>query len=490
MWQQNNTKIYTYVELLPALLIIFGIGLRFYYQFVEWSINGDEVDLGLEIVSSSFKDLFYPFLSRQSAPPLFLVLQKTLAPIAKPYISLKIISFLSSCTALFLFSRLLSGCFPVYLKVLLLALFCFNPFVISNSLTLKQYTLDLTLGLVAVNYFIKNRNSFLSFSFFSVFCFLSNVGLFFCASLAIFHFLKYSFEDKRSFKFKDFKSILPFLLAPVPYLVFFVWFMQQPGAEEMRDYMTAYWSAAFVPLDHSFFRWFAIQAKGITLFLLSSYWMLGIPLFMGFLAGFFFILKYLKGAINKKMLEVIIVYMVTMTIHLALSAFQMYPFSDRLLLYLAPCIYLTLGYGLMEVNKRTRHSRYAKMGFYSLLILPVSAIVLYSTYLPRKENDVLALIKVVNETPETVIFTSKAKTLSLEWLEFTEYDKLDSNNLFKAAEYEETISPANLVIGVQSKKYGHQGKMTIPEPLIQELLLQDKIVFHKRVGGYVIYKIK
>ncbi len=490
MWQLYTSRTEKQLKVLPLCIIVIGICLRFYYQFVEWSFNGDEVNLGLSIVQSNFRQVFTPLPYNQSAPPLFLVVQKLLSSIAKPYISLKILSFLSSCVSLFLFSRLLKIYFPFYLQILLLALFCFNPFVIGNSLTLKQYTLDLTLGLVAVNYFIKNRNNYISFIFFSIFCLLSNVGLFFCASLTIFKVLSFLFEKKGFFKWKNLTSILPFLLAPVPYLFYFIWFMQQPGAEELRNYMTAYWSTTFVPLDLSFFKWFAIQAKVITLFLFSSYWLVGIPVFLGFSVGIIFTFKYIRSVFQNKVLGVIAVYVITVVIHLSLSAFKMYPFSDRLFLYLVPGIYLTLGYGIMEVNKWTGNSRYAKVGFNSFLMLLISTIVLYFSYLPEKENDVLALIKLINTTDKTVVFTPKAKTLSSEWLEFTKYDKLESNSLIKAGGIGENISPEDLIIAVQNKKFGHTRKMSTPEPLIQELLVQEKIVLHKRVGGYVIYKIK
>ena len=106
-----------------------------------------------------YQDLFYPFQSIQSAPPLFLFLEKFISEIAKPYISLKILSFLSSCTSIFLFNRILKNSFRPAIHIILLALFCFNPFILSNSLTLKQYSLDLTLGLVAINYFFHQKGS-------------------------------------------------------------------------------------------------------------------------------------------------------------------------------------------------------------------------------------------------------------------------------------------------------------------------------------------
>lgn len=474
---------------LPIGLLLFGVLIRFYYQFVEWSFNGDEVDLGLEIINHSFKNILYPFKSRQSAPPLFLLAEKLISETGRPYISLKIITFFSSCASLFLFNRILKNYLPFYLQLMLLAIFCFNPFIIGNSLTLKQYSLDLMLGLVAVNYFLSIRNAFKIFFFFSIFCLLSNVGLFFCASFSFFLFFQIVSEKKGFFFSEGLKLISPYLLAPLPYLLFFIWFLKQPGAEIMKNYMVGYWSGAFMPTDLSIFKWLAIQAKVLTLFFFSTYWLIGFPIFLLFLLSLFFIVKLRKYIYQNRLRIIILIYILTALVHLILSVIKLYPFSDRLFLYLAPGIYLILGSGIMQLYKESRTGFFWKKVFYSSLVILVFMIFLYFSYLPRRENDVASLLKFVNSKDQTFAFTPKAKQTCMRWLEFTQYYS-DSNRHFKPVEFHLNMkSQADFLIAIQSGKFGHTEKMTTPEPIIQELIAQDKILLYHRVGGYVIYKI-
>lgn len=471
-------------------LLLSGLLIRFYHQFIEWSFNGDEVDLGLEIVGNSLKDLFFPFNNRQSAPPLFLLLEKLISVIGKPFISLKILSFLSSCASLLLFNRILKKHFPFYLQIFLLVFFCFNPFIIGNSLTLKQYSIDLTLGLVAVNYFINTRSSYKIFYFFSIFCLLSNAGLFFCTSMAIFLFSKLLYEKNDILFWKGVKKISPFILAPIPYFLFFVWFMLQPGAENLRNYMTGYWSGAFMPVDLSVFNWMAIQAKVIMIFFFSTYWIVGVPLILLFLYGLFSIFKKKIYVFQNKLLCVIFIYIVTAIVHISFSALRLYPFSDRLFLYLAPGIYLILGFGISEINKKIK-KRFFKKVYYSTFLLSILIFILYFTYLPRKENDVAGLLKFINSTEQKILITRQAKQTSLKWLDFTKFDEMDSARLINAERLEiSTHSKADFLIAVQSSKFGHLKRLSTPEPIIDQLLATGKIILFQRVGGYVIYKIK
>ncbi|PTX44071.1 hypothetical protein C8P64_0041 [Christiangramia gaetbulicola] len=455
-----------------------------------WSFNGDEVNLGLDILNKNFKDILYPFQSRQSAPPLFLLLQKAISVIAKPFISLKILNFIASCASLFLFKRLLKT-FPPFLQILLLAVFCFSPFIISNSLTLKQYSLDLTLGLVTVNYFVEHRSSYKTFLFFSIFCLLSNIGLFFCAAMSIFFLLQFFHEDKKKFSWNGIKRILPVLFAPLPYLLFFIWFIQQPGAETMKNYMVGYWSGAFMPIDISIFKWWAIQAKVITIFFFSTYWMVGVPLLMLFLLGVFSLYKNRHKVFMSPLLKIIMIYIFTSLVHILLSALKMYPFSDRLFLYLAPGIYLILGYGIQESLKIFRKKKQMKMAFYSIFLLLLCTILLYFNYLPGKANDVATLLRFVNSTEHAVLLTAKARQRTSKWLEFTCYEQEDSAKLLNSGTFDLiTNTSENLLIAVQSEKYGHTEKLSRPEPIIYKLLAENKIDLYHRVGGYTIYKIK
>lgn len=479
-------------KFIPLILLLFGgITIRFYHQFVEWSFNGDEVDLGLSIVYNDLKNLFAPLPYGQSAPPLFLLIQKLITPIAKPYISLKILNFLTSCVSLFLFHRILKYSFPFYLQIIILAFFCFNPFIISNSLTLKQYSMDLMLGLIAVNYFIQNRSAFKTLFFFSIFCLLSNIGLFFCVSIPFFLFFSYSYEWKNFFSWRLLKTAFPYLLAPIPYLIYFIWFLQQPGAENLKDYMIGYWSGAFMPMDITIFKWLAIQGKVLMIFFFSTYWSLGISLLLFFLFSIFIIFRDTPRVDQSNLLRIIFIYIITAFIHLSLSAIKIYPFSDRLFLYLAPGIYLMLGYGILELHKNLKKKSFGKVKYLGILIVLSFTVILYFTYHARKTNDVISLMKFINSTEHTIAFTSKAKKTGIKWLDFTQYNYVDNYKLVRANEFDlNNYFQPDLLVAVQSLKFGHKEKFTTPEPIIEQLLSQNKIYLYYRVGGYAIYKNK
>ena len=471
---------------LTMLIIIVGISLRFYIQFLDWSFNGDEVNLGLEIINNSFKELFYPFQNKQSAPPLFLLVEKFISGIGKPYISLKLLSFLSSCASIFLFNRILKNSFHPTIHLLILALFCFNPFILSNSLTLKQYTLDLTLGLVAISYFCYEKKLWKTFLFYSIFCLLSNVGLFFCAAFTIFHFSVA--VSRRKIDLKTFKELSPYLLAPIPYLLFFLWFMSHPGAVKMQHYMVNYWNSAFMPLDFSIFRWIAIQGKVIYFFFFSTYWFIGIPMLLLILLGLVYVVKHRNKIFRNQLLQVVYLYIIIVCVHLILSALKMYPFSDRLFLYLAPGVYLLLGLGIEQIRRCYTLKRFRKLFFYAGMGIPLLAIVSYASYFPKKNNDVIGLIEFVNSTNQTIRFTPQAKLLTHNWLKFTGYFNEQNADIVEFRSRIKENMTTNFLIAIQSEKFGHKRKYTTPRPEIIHLLDREQIFVYKRIPGFVIYK--
>lgn len=481
------------LRILSLIIIILGTIVRFHHQFIEWSFNGDEVNLGLDILNHDIRTLFNPFKSSQSAPPLFLLLEKIVSQIAKPYISLKIISFLASCASIFLFYRILKLSFGKITQIILIAFFCFNPFIISNSLTLKQYSIDLMMGLLAVNYFFDRRNNYLKFLFFVVFCLVSNIGLFFSASFSIFIIVRSVYYNKKGGlpTLKKLKPIIPYVLSPIPYLIFFVWFINRPGALNLKNYMVHYWSGSFMPLDLSIFRWLALQGKVMYLFFFSTYWIIGLPMLILFLFSMYVVFQKKRQIFEKNIYGIILIYMITVIIHLLVSALEMYPFSDRLFLYLSPGIYLIIGIGIEQINSQfQRGIRYRIIQFISLFIT-ICAIVFYFTYLPKKTNDIYGLIKFVESTNMVFAFTPKAKQNTLKWLEFTKYQDKDSPKFLTAKEKDyENYSTYQLLISVQSEKFGHTTKFSPPEPEIILLLKQNKINLYKRINGYSIYRFK
>src|SRR5690606_18611070 len=102
-------------------------------------------------------------------------------------------------------------------------------------------------------------------------------------------FLKdFRFKSRVSIKVnfqRKLNEALPFILAPLIYIGFFVWFINQPGALEAKNYMVTYWQFWFVPLNEKIFWWFGVQLYRMMFFFFSTYLFLGIIMLTGFLFG-------------------------------------------------------------------------------------------------------------------------------------------------------------------------------------------------------------
>lgn len=140
------------------LLLFIGIILRFILQFIYPVFNVDEISLGNNIKYSNFIELLHPLKFGQSSPPLYLWLQKiiiTISPLSF-WINIKILSFISSIVGIILFYLFIKKNDYKVIFLLLFTIFLFNPFNIGNSLTVKQYTFDLT-GILFMLVYFKSR---------------------------------------------------------------------------------------------------------------------------------------------------------------------------------------------------------------------------------------------------------------------------------------------------------------------------------------------
>jgi hypothetical protein len=466
---------------MALLLLIAGIIVRFIQQFIVPVFNVDEITLGNDIKHTAFGELLYPFASFQSAPPLFLLLQKAMIEFLPfPfYINIKLLSFIFSVSGLVLFYLLIrqNKFSPVY--ILLFTILLFNPFIITNSLTVKQYTIDLTGTLFLILNFNKVWFKKYNAVFFLVWTLMSNIGLFGVAAYLMFHFFKNNRFYAPAVILVFLRKNILTIISLIPYLLFFAWFAQQEHFAGMRQYMTHYWSDTFIPLDSGIFKYLLYTLHGIWILLFNAYEVWGITLFVTAISWFFYSKK-------KEMLfyNEIILLLYMMGVHLTLNIFHMYPFSDRLYLYLSTVFILLLGSSLDNILQRKVTERY------SLKIIAFASIttaVLYCFYAPFTDNDVNGLsacLKKDNATDRTYA-TAKA----IQSIEST-YDF--SDGAFKSdirfLEPDDSLQAADYIVsrvGRKIKRY-----VTSPEEdEIADLLAQHKIRKVDAVNGYNIYEI-
>ena len=477
-------------KLLTIIILIIGIVLRIVYQFIFISYNVDEVNLASNIVNSGYWELLYPLKNGQSAPPLFLVIQKFTSQFGDYLWSFKVLSFLSSTIALvFIFTWIKEHKYHLF-WILGFFLFSVSPFVIYNSLTLKQYTFDLSIGLLLCWLLLraKKPNNYFIGIVLTLSCLLSNMALFYCVAFGIVKFVNVIRHEKWS---DVIKSIAPYVLSPFIYVCYFLWFINQEGANELRLYMSHYWEGAFLPLDASIFDWTLSTLNGIGSYFFSAYRFLSVILCVLSIIGF---INFWNSILTKNktsfLSQAVLFYSVVLVVHLVFSACHLYPFSDRLYLYLAPLVYACLAHGFYVVFKYIPlETMFSRLKESLVIVLIVCLGIMYNSYLPYKENDVLGLMSLTEITNNEVAFTNKAYTTMMSWNSVFNTEDVTTILAKSCVIEKDSICEKSYLISRQHHKFGAQEKHSSPEAEVLRLLNQKKIKEVNRVDGYAVYVI-
>lgn len=461
-------------------LLFSGIILRFIIQFIYPTFNGDEIALGNNIKHSNFIELLYPLKFNQSAPPLYLWIQKliiTISPLSF-WINIKILSFISSTLGVLLFYLFIkkNNFNPIFL--LLFVILLFNPFNIYNSLTVKQYTIDLTGILFLLLYFKSKGFQRFNWIFFVIWCLMSNIGAFACTGYLLYLFFSQKTEFTLNSLFVFIKKNILTILSPVPYILYFIWYLNQKGASELKSFMTFYWQGAFIPTDATFFKYMLFTIHGLWIFIFNAVEVWGIFLMLLMVPFFIFLRK--KEVLFKQEITLLI-YIIA--VHLLLYVFHIYPFSDRLYLYISPLFVLMLGSSITTILdlKKIKNSL-----LYIHIPLASITLFLYSLYSPINDNDVIGLYKKMNQLNSTKIYVTEKTRNNCE-----NFDAFTDNQFKKTKPFvliDSKLEKSKYLISTVSKKIKMNG--TSPEEtIVQDLLQKNKIKKMSTVNGFNIYNI-
>lgn len=461
------------------LIVIVSILYRFYFQFLAPVFNIDEISLGTNIKNLSFLELLHPFPNFQSAPPLYLWLQKltiTVLPF-KFWINIKVISFLVSTASVLFFYRFLKNT-SFWIALLMLVIFCFNPYIVYNSLTLKQYGFDLLGIVILLNYYEDENFIKKGWLFFIFWCLLSNVGLFGCAGYLIFRYFNLYGKLSMVSILNYLKSHYLFVIAPLPYIIYFFWFMQQEYAIETKQFMSVYWRDSFIPLDSSIFKYSLRLVHELWICFFNAYEVLGIVLMTISLSTI--------GIFNKKRthfyINSIVLLFLIGTVHVFLNILKMYPLSDRLFLYLSPLFILCLGAGVKFWTGflSNKISRVIIVG----AILTISLT--YYTYSDYKNNDVPALNKyLLSFSDQEIVATNRAIEYIDKFNRFTDHEFQLKKELVPIG----ASSRLNfdILISKVHKKLKPNAYST-ENDIVETLLKDHRVDLIKQVAGYNIYR--
>lgn len=476
MLNKFNLKYESRSSFIFLLLLFFGLVIRFYSQFLTPAFNVDEVHLALNIIQRDFFELFRPLDYWQSAPPGYLILNKFIIElnIFPRWIGFKLLSFIVSCYIPILFFRLIQKDDYSNHYFLPFIIILFNPWFVYNTLTLKQYGVDV-LGILILVMLLKRkkRSNKLIFYFFLFWTFFSNIALFAIVGYSLFNLIKCKiFECWDDF----FKDIILSFVSIIPYSIYYFWFINQEGASELKEYMMSYWSDYFFTFDHDF----GIQL--IAIINSSLHYFIDIYGVIGVLLVSHVLISLLHGLINRNypILDNQYIYLliIILFVHLGFSWLHIYPFFERTILY---NIILIL-FLLVKISKQ--NTLYLGFSQRISIIWGITLCISYLTYSNFKENDIFALYKYVNTNNLSNIYmTNKVKE---NIVKLTEVTGVSFDNKFASHLHTRTECNSEYIISRAANKV-HPDKTSNDDDILTVKNVYDLRLI-KNLGGYNIYK--
>ena len=389
-------------------LALAGATLSLIQFFSNTTLWVDEAMLANNIVDRSFYGLFDFLDNGQSAPIGFLMVEKLFLSVFGVHeMSLRLFPMLAFFVSGWLLYRialiLMNG--DKQGALLVVSLFFLNKFLISYSSESKQYMMDVFASLVVIFCTMRpweNRNRVLwCLSLAGVIgIWFSNIvviSLTTCGLIILY---------QEVYRKKDLLFILPIGMWLVSFGVYYVLFIHN---NPLKDYMTQYWQGAFLPADpfsyefyafiHEAFEIFSRRVLKISVSRLSR----NVSLL---LAMVFLIYKNWKAAI---------VLLVPFILHLFLSAFELYPFAKRLVLYQMPLFILTLGIGIYFLWNFIR--QYLPVPKLVFVIFPLLALLRVHTSFPSGKEELNQSLEYLLRHRESseLVYVYKASRHALEF---------------------------------------------------------------------------
>jgi hypothetical protein len=350
-------KKYTIEEIVIALILTAGV-LNAFVQFIyNRSLWIDEAMLALNIIDRTYFELLKPLDYAQVAPILFLLIEKffsTLLPNTE--YGLRIFPFLCFLSAIYFFYKIIKRQFRnTYAIIIALSLFVFNAVFVYYSSEVKQYMADVAV-LLAFFYLIlkdyqQEKNRYYALGITGVISiFLSNVAPIILFTGGVYMLYNHFFSSKQ---YKIIPLFAVFATWLAAFSVDYYFFIHD---HPTREYMIWYWSdrKAFLPYGSISDAFTFLNRERFLIFnsLSSKLYDHTLP---SKILEFTLLFSFLTGVINlirKRRTEILILTCTPLLLHLLLSAFQLYPFESRLLLYTYPGIIILCSSGFKLIIKK------------------------------------------------------------------------------------------------------------------------------------------
>lgn len=314
-----------------VLIFLLGLLIRGRQYLTNRSFWLDEAFLALNFRERGFMKLLEPLDYSQIAPIGFLWVEKLMGNVfGVNELSLRFIPFLASLIAIYLLYDLTRIVLNKHLALIVTFAFIILPNLTYFSSELKQYMTDLFTALVMYWYFFRyvyknynNINVILLGVIGALSVWLSNITPIVLLAIG----LPIWMDILRN---KSYNKLIPVVLSNALWLLsFYFYYIHFIKDHPHRQGMEIYWADSFMPhqpieaITWLFDRLFFVFKNTI------SHYELAIPAMLFFFAG-------VGSIFRKKAKRELLIFLLPILIHLVLSFAKMYPFNDRLVLYLIP----------------------------------------------------------------------------------------------------------------------------------------------------------
>ena len=382
---------------LAFIIICFGIVLRLRGYLYHRSLWVDEAFLALNIVNRSYLQLLQKLDYDQFAPIGFLMVEKIMVQMfGNTEYALRLFPCLASIISLFLFYKVAKYFIGPRAVPIALGLFALSGLLVFYSATVKQYSSDVTIALllllVAI-YIQPKKLTILRIVFFGV---IGAIAIWFspkvtfilialAVCLTIFNLIKKEWGRLGRYAIVYLFWILGFISYGYIYTTDF------PVKAQIKAWIGFHtsWIMPFPPTSLSDIQWYAR-----TFFAIFED-LAGVPL-RG-IAAFAFLVGWIS--MFRKKNEKFLVLTSPLLITVLAAALLDYPLNAKLIVFLAPFLFLFIAEGVDQIIEKTRYNSFPIIGIILVGLLFIYQIFYSGLHLinPRTMEEIKPVINYVRE---------------------------------------------------------------------------------------------
>lgn len=404
---------YKYLKFLSIIFIIaFGIFIRTHVFLQGVSFYGDEGFIISNLYEKNYLDLFFPLKYNQQMPPFFLIISKfILMKFGLNEIMMRFIPYVSSVISVILFYFLCNKMFKKPITVIAATLlFSFNLPLVEFSQILKPYSSDALFSILAMFVALNldfdqiNAKKTLGFGILTVLSFWCSYTMVIIVFSYVLLFLIKSFLSKN---YTEIKYSLIFAGMNFAGLVLY-YFVNLYGAAS-SNFLHNDWASLYGFFPNTYIE-----------FLHLNYFIFNIQHLSGFIISSILLVLGIFFLIRQKNFKFWVVTSPLLA-NLFLSTIHIYPFSDRVIIYLIPNIIIIMVASLDFIAFKNNIFNAFIVSLVSVFIFSTHCIPFFIDFIKSNANyekaftrDYVLLLKKEKIDRNSIIFLSPQVSMSFD----------------------------------------------------------------------------